>query len=119
MIGTAYQPAAMAAVIGPNHSAEIPAVLWGAWLDASDVVLAETGATVAHTAFGTDAAGVVNIAEVAGGTLPASAAKFALMDASSGGNIVAATDSIATDADPGDVVVFPAGSLTFPYVVGV
>lgn len=117
MIGATYQALAIQAVLGPARSELIPAVLHGAWLDGSKVVLSMTGNTVSHEIFGETATGVTNISDIDAGLAPASTpAFFALMDAAGGGAIVAAaavTFNVAPT--PGDPLTIEVGVLAFNY----
>lgn len=117
MIGTAYQALAVQAVLGPARSELIPAVLHGAWLDGSKAVLSMTGNTVSHEVFGETATGVANMSAIDAGLAPASTpAFFALMDAASGGKVVAyAPVTFDVPPTPGEPKTIPVGVLAFNY----
>ena len=122
MIGFEYQSAAIQAVLGAGHSDVIPDVLWGAWLDVSLDVLADTGIIVPHEAFEAVDGGVANTSEVDAGAAPASigsVAYFALMDAETDGDIVAYAP-VTFDGSPSedDPLAFAPGELVFLYALG-
>lgn len=116
-IGPAYQSAVVQAVLGPSASEVMPNALWGAWLDDKLNVLAETGIELPQTVFGPTALGVANNVIIDGGPAPATVpAFFALMDAETGGEIVAYAP-VTFDGDPseGDPLAFAPGELAFNY----
>jgi len=115
MIGPDYQAAAMAAVLGPEHSTLFPDTLYGAWLDGALAVLAETGAPVPQDAFGIVDGHVENVTTVNAGTVPSGAVYFALTDAADSGTVIAYGTPDLTGIDPDTAVVISAGGLVMTY----
>lgn len=117
-IGSTYTSAAMQAIIGPNHAATIPDVLWGGWLDTAGDVVAMTHLPVPHSSFGPVANGVENTSSIDAGVLPAGVPPlyFGLFDAETGGALVAfctVTYDTVTPPSPGDPMQFPDAALAF------
>lgn len=118
MIGDAYKSKAVQAVLGPGHSALIPATLWSGWLDSSLAVVGMTGLSVSHNDFGDVTDGVANIDDIDGGLFDDAwtVAYFGLFDAASGGDLIAyAAVTFDTAPADGDSITISAGDLTFTY----
>jgi len=115
MIGSAYTSAAVQAVIGPGHSTEIPAVLWGGFLDGLGDLIAMTGLNVSHDAFTPITDGVANSASIDAGVAGTgwTIAAFALFDAATGGEVVASADISPYAPTDGEELTFAPGDLTF------
>jgi len=115
MIGTTYRSKAAQAVLGPAHSDLIPVVLWSGWLNAAGTLIAMTGLSVAHAAFGPATDGVTNTAMLDCGVAGVgwSIAAVGLFDAADGDLVVsAALPAVLTPAE-GDPLLFAAGGLVF------
>lgn len=116
MIGPTWRSRAVQAVLGPSRSPLVPAILWTGWLDADGDLIAMTGLSVTHTAFGPSGDGVANIAPIDAGVAGTGWTIHAvgLFDAASGGNLIVSAD-LTTPASPDedDPLVFAAGDLTF------
>ncbi len=116
MIGPTWRSRAVQALIGPSRSQLVPATLWTGWLDASGDLIAMTGLSVAHTAFGPSGDGVANTAEVDCGVAGAgwTIAALGLFDAAADGALILSAD-LTTPATPdeGDPMLFEPGDLTF------
>lgn len=74
-IDESRQAIAMACIIGPDHSALIPSVIWGGWLDGAGALIGMTGFPVPHDSFDIidepGARGVANVVEIDLGLAPA------------------------------------------------
>jgi len=115
MIGTTYRSKAAQAVLGPAHSDLIPVVLWSGWLNAAGTLIAMTGLSVAHAAFGPTAGGVTNIATLDCGVAGTgwAIAGLGLFDAADGDLIVSAALPSVLEPDAETPLVIPAGDLVF------
>ena len=116
MIGTTYRSKAAQAVLGPAHSDLIPSVLWSGWLNAAGTLIAMTGLSVDHTAFGPATDGVTNTAVLDCGVAGAgwSISAVGLFDAAADGDLIVSADlaAVATPAED-DVLAFGPGLLVF------
>lgn len=116
MIGEAYRSIAAQAVLGPSRSQLVPAVLHLGWLDNTGALIAMSGATVSHDAFGPVEHGVSNIVTLDAGVAGDGwdIAAVALFDAASSGQLVASADLAEPVSPPeGSALTIPAGSLSF------
>lgn len=115
-VGAAYRSKAAQAVLGPYRSSLIPATLWTGWLDATGALIAMTGMSVAHGAFGPVANGVANTAVIDSGVAGTGWTIHAvgLFDAATGGALVISADLPAPlSPTSGDPLAIDAGSLVF------
>lgn len=118
MIGDNYLSRAVQAIIGPNHALTIPDVLWGGFLDENLDLIAMTGQTVPHAAFGPTDTGVTNITPIECGVAGAGwdIRAFGLFDASAGGSLVALAVLSPATPDEDETLIFNVGDLTFTFV---
>ena len=115
-VGPAYASPVALSIVGPNHGTLIPEVLWGAWMDDTNSVVADTGVQVPHEAFGPGVNCATNVDDVDAGLMPATVpARFGLFDAASGGDLVIYADVTWPAPAPveDDPVRFPPGALNF------
>lgn len=110
MIGTAYRSLAAQAVLGHAHSDLIPVVLWSGWLDAAGTLIAMTGLSVDHAAFGPATNGVTNTTTLDCGVAGVgwSIAALGLFDAAADGDLIVSAD-LATVATPAEDVALILG----------
>ncbi|QZN86874.1 hypothetical protein [Cellulomonas sp. C5510] len=115
MIGPTWRSRTVQALLGPNRSQLVPTVLWTGWLDASGDVIAMTGLSVRHEAFGPAGDGVANTQSVDCGVAGDgwTIAALGLFDAAAGALIVSADLPAPVTPDEGDPLVFEPGALTF------
>ena len=115
MIGPTWRSRAVQAVLGPARSQLVPAVLWTGWLDSSGGLIAMTGLTVSHDAFGPAGDGVANTTAVDCGVAGAgwTIAAVGLFDAADGDLIVSAALPAPVMPDEDEALMFEPGSLTF------
>lgn len=115
-LGAAYRSKAVQAVLGPNHSPLIPAVLHVGWLTSTGALIAMSGMSITHDVFGETTDGVVNTSLIDGGVAGTgwTIAAVGLFDAAASGALVASA-TLSTPATPaaGDPLSFDAGNLAF------
>lgn len=116
-IGPEYRSAAILALIGPNHSNEIPANLWIGWIDGDGEVVAMSGMLAPRSTWEEDGeGGVTNTAELDCGSAAedmSSVVELGLFDAEEDGDLVYKfAVTFATALEEGDPIVAPVESLT-------
>lgn len=67
MIGPEYASIAVQAVLGPDRSGLVPAVLWLGWLDEFGDLIAMAGVQVPHEVWGATDTGVANVEPIDAG----------------------------------------------------
>lgn len=115
MIGPTWRSRAVQAILGPARSQLVPAVLWTGWLDASGDVIAMTGLSVTHEAFGPSGDGVANITLIDCGVADAGweISALGLFDAAAGALIVSADLASPVTTTDGQELTIAPGALTF------
>lgn len=115
MIGALWRSRAVQAVLGPSRSALVPAVLWTGWLDSDGDLIAMTGLSVTHTAFGPSGDGVTNTTAIDCGVAEAGweIAALGLFDAAAGALIVSADLGTPVTTTDGQELTIAPGALTF------
>ncbi|WP_061960655.1 hypothetical protein [Demequina flava] len=115
-VGPSFASRVAQSIVGPNHGQLIPDVVWGAWMDDANTVIATTGVQVPHDAFGPGVNSATNISDVDAGLMPVTVpTRFGIFDAADGGNLVIYAQVTWPDPVPveGDPVRFPPGALNF------
>jgi len=115
VIGEAYRSVSVQAVLGPDRSLLVPAVLWVGWLDGDGSLIAMAGTSVSADAWGPTDDGVANLSLIDGGLAGDgwTIAAVGLFDAAADGALVIAAE-LATPITPdeGTPLSIFAGSLT-------
>lgn len=120
-VAPAFHAVVVQALLGPDRSPLAPETLWLGWLDADGELIAMSGTSVPHEAFGATESGVENAdpvdAGVAGsGWVIAAVGLFA--DPNGEELFVTATLDEPLEPDDEDELAFDVGGLAFDYAGG-